>query len=82
MKTRDVMVQTVPLKTGVKFVQTDPLPSTENFKERYEEVLKEKKDLQVKLERSEDQKFKMQKDHKREVDKLEKKYYSEARKVW
>ena len=82
VKTRDVMVQTVPLKTGVKFVQTDPLPSTENFKERYEEVLKEKKDLQVKLERSEDQKFKMQKDHKREVDKLEKKYYSEARKVW
>ena len=81
VETRDAIVQTLRLKTGVKFVQTDPLPSVENFKERYERVLKEKKDLQVKLERSEDQKFKMQRDHKREVDKLEKKYYTEARKV-
>lgn len=81
VETQDAIVQTLRLKTGVKFVQTDPLPSVENFKERYERVLKEKKDLQVKLERSEDQKFKMQRDHKREVDKLEKKYYTEARKV-
>jgi hypothetical protein len=81
VETREAFVQTLRLKTGVKFVQTDPLPSVENFKERYERVSKEKKDLQVKLERSEDQKFKMQRDHKREVDKLEKKYYTEARKV-
>ena len=81
VETRNAFVQTLRLKTGVKFVQTDPLPSVENFKDRYEKVLKEKKDLQVKLERSEDQKFKMQRDHKREIDKLEKKYYTEARKV-
>ena len=81
VETRDAFAQTLRLKTGVKFVQTDPLPSVENFKDRYEKVLKEKKDLQVKLERSEDQKFKMQRDHKREIDKLEKKYYTEARKV-
>ena len=81
VETREAFAQTLRLKTGVKFVQTDPLPSVENFKDRYEKVLKEKKDLQVKLERSEDQKFKMQRDHKREIDKLEKKYYTEARKV-
>lgn len=81
VETRDAIVQTLRLKTGVKFVQTDPLPFVENFKERYERVLKEKKDLQVKFERSEDQKFKIQRDHKREVDKLEKKYYTEAKKV-
>ena len=81
VETRDVFVQTSRLKTGVKVIQTDPLPSVENFKDRYEKVLKEKKDLQVKLERSEDQKFKMQRDHKREMDKLEKKYYTEAKKV-
>ena len=78
---KDSGVQTLPPRTGVKFVQTDPLPSVENFKDRYEKILKEKKDLQVKLERSEDQKFKMQKDHKRELEKLEKKYYTEAKKV-
>ena len=81
ISTRDMSVQTAALKIGLKLVQTDPLPSVESFKERYEKVLKEKKDLQVKLERSEDQKFKMQRDHKRELDKLEKKYYTEARKV-
>ena len=81
VETREAITQTLRLKTGVKFVQTDPLPSVENFKDRYEKVLKEKKDLQVKLERSEDQKFKMQRDHKREVDRLEKKYYTEAKKV-
>ena len=78
---RDVAIQTGPMWTGVKFVQTDPLPVVDNFKERYDKVLREKKDLQVKLERSEDQKFKMQRDHRREVEKLEKKYYSEAKKV-
>ena len=81
VSTRDATVQTLPTRTGVKFVQTDHLPSVENFKERYEKVLKEKRDLQLKLERSEDQKFKVQRDHKREVEKLEKKYYTEAKKV-
>ena len=76
-----VSVQTdVPLVTD-KWVMTDPLPPVENFREGYEKVSKEKNDLQVKLERSEDQRFKMQRDHKRDVEKLKRKYLNEAKEV-
>ena len=77
----EVCVQTyVPLMKD-KWVMTDPLPPVENYKERYDRIMKEKKDLHTKLERSEDQKYKMQRDHKREVEKLQKQYRQEAREV-
>ncbi len=63
------MVQTDPpaLLTD-KWVMTDTLPPVESFKERYESLFREKKDLQQKLERSEDQRYKLHKTHKREVE--------------
>lgn len=77
----NVSVQTEGPLVTEKWVMTDPLPPVENFKEGYEKVSREKKDLQVKLERIEDQRFKMQRDHKRELEKLKKKYFNEAREV-
>ena len=60
---------------------TDPIPPVENFRDRYEKTYRDKKDLQGKLERSEDTRFKMQKEHKRELGKLEKRYKQESRDV-
>ena len=77
----EVCVQTDVRLQKDKWVLTDPLPPVENYKERYDRVMKEKKDLHTKLERSEDQKYKMQRDHKREVEKLQKQYRQEAREV-
>ena len=64
-----------------KWVMTDTIPPVESFKDRYEAALKEKKDLQEKLERSEDQRFKLQKTHKREVEQLLKQAKHETREV-
>ena len=70
MRLVTAMVQTDAPLVIDKWVMTDTVPPVENFKERYEAVVKEKKDLQQKLERSEDQRFKLQKSHKREVEQL------------
>ena len=75
------MVQTeAPLLTD-KWVMTDTLPPVENFKDRYESMAKMKKDSQVKLERCEDQKFKLQKSHKREMEKILAQSKQEAKEV-
>ena len=63
-------MQTDSLLLADKWVMTDTIPPVENYKERYDGVVKEKKDLQEKLERSEDQRFKLQKTHKREIEQL------------
>ena len=60
---------------------TDPVPFAESFKERYEMVMREKIDLRAKLEESEDRRFKMQKDYKREMEKLGKTIRQEAKEV-
>lgn len=73
-------VNACPLVTE-KWVMTDTIPPVENFKDRYESVLKEKKDLHSKLERSEDQKFKMQRDHKRELERVQKQCRAEMKEV-
>ena len=64
-----------------KWVMTDQIAPVENFKDRFEIVLKEKTDLQVKLEGSEDQRFKMQRDHKRELERVQKQSKAEAKEV-
>ena len=64
-----------------QWMMTDPIPLSENFKERYEMVLREKIDLRAKLEESEDRRYKMQKDHKREQEKMTKTIRAEAREV-
>ncbi len=79
----NVEVQTeAPLVTD-KWVMTDHPQHqvTENFKEKFDQIKKEKKDLQGKLETSEDQKFKMQKNHKRELDNMAKKTRKEVTEV-
>ena len=63
------------------WVMTDPSPFSENFKERYEMVLREKIDLRAKLEESEDHRFKLQRDHKREIERLTKTIRQEAKEV-
>ena len=73
-------VNACPLVTE-KWVMTDTIPPVENFKDRYENVLKEKKDLHSKLERSEDQKFKLQRDHKRELERVQKQCKAEIKEV-
>ncbi len=75
-----VAVDARPLMTD-KWVMTDQITPVENFKDRYEIVLKEKADLQEKLERSEDQRFKMQRDHRREVEKVQRQSKGEAKEV-
>ena len=75
------MVQTDAPLLRDKWVMTDLVPPVESFKERYESALKEKKDLQVKLERSEDERFKMQKTHKREMEQQLKQTKQEAKEV-
>lgn len=74
-------VQTDRVLMCNQWVMTDPIPSTENFKERYEMVLREKIDLRAKLEESEDRRFKMQRDHKRELERLSKTVRHEAKEV-
>ena len=64
-----------------QWVMTDPIPLSENFKERYEMVLREKIDLRAKLEEIEDRRFKMQRDHKREMEKMSKALRAEAKEV-
>ncbi len=75
-----VGVDVRPLVTD-KWVMTDQIAPVENFKDRFENVLKEKTDLQIKLEGSEDQRFKMQRDHKRELDRVQKQSKAEAKEV-
>ena len=74
-------VQTDRVRTREQCVMTEPMPLPENFKERYEMVLREKIDLRAKLEESEDRRFKMQRDHKREQEKMSKSIRTEAREV-
>ena len=95
VKTRPTPVVVVPVSTSCAEVQTDPPlmkdkwvmtdhpqhQTTENYKDRYELVKKEKQDLQGKLETSEDQKFKMQKSHKRELDDVARKTKKEVQEV-
>ena len=78
-----VEVQTEPPLVKDKWVMTEYQQhiTTENFKERYDITKKEKKDLQSKLETSEDQKFKMQKNHKRELDDVARKTRKEVMEV-
>ena len=64
-----------------RWVMTDPVPLSENFKERYEMVLREKIDLRAKLEESEDRRFKMQRDHKIELERLGETLRDEATQV-
>ena len=63
-------IQTERVCVSDRWVMTDPAPLSENFKERYEMVLREKIDLRAKLEESEDRRFKMQRDHKIELERL------------
>ena len=74
-------VQTDRVKMSEHWVLTDPIPISENFKERYEMVLSEKIDLRAKLEESEDLRFKLQRDHKRELDRLSKTLRHDAKEV-
>ena len=74
-------VQTDRVLVSERWVMTDPLPPVESFKERYESVLHEKIDLRAKLEESEDRRFKLQRDHKRELDRLNKTLRQEAKEV-
>ena len=74
-------VQTDRVKMSEHWVLTDPIPISENFKERYEMVLSEKIDLRAKLEESEDLRFKLQRDHKREIDRLGKTLRHDAKEV-
>lgn len=60
---------------------TDPLPITDSYKERYEMALREKIDLRAKLEESEDSRFKLQRDHKREQERMNKIIRQEAKQV-
>ena len=62
-------------------INTDPLPHVESYRERYEEVSKEKRSLEDKLEVSEDSKVKMQNQHSLEMDTIEKRTREECRKV-
>ena len=78
---QSAMVQTEPTLTKDKWVMTEAFVPVENFKERYEGVTREKKDLQEKLERSEDQRFKLQKTHKRELEQLLRQTKQEAKEV-
>lgn len=79
---QSAMVQTEPTLTKDKWVMTEGFVPVESFKERYEGVSREKKDLQEKLERSEDQRFKLQKTHKRELEQLQRQTKQEAKEVW
>ena len=72
--------QTYRLTTD-QWVMTDPVPPMESFKDRYELVVKEKGDLQARLEESEDRMFKMQRDHRREVEKVQRQRRQEAKEV-
>ena len=76
------MIQTDTPLLKDKWVMTDVLPPVESFKDRYDCAIKEKKDLQEKLERSEDQKFKLQKAHKRETEELLKQNKLQVKQVW
>lgn len=75
-------VQTERLLMTDKWIMTEPTPVVESFKERYEMVLREKIDLRAKLEECEDRRFKLQRDHKREIEKLQKNLRQEAKEVW
>ena len=74
-------IQTDRVRMTDQWVMTDPMPTLDSFKERYEMVLREKIDLRAKLEESEDRRFKIQKDNKREMDKLAKAVRAEAKEV-
>ncbi len=73
--------QTWPALTIDRWVMTDPIPPVESYKDRYDEVVREKKDLQQKLEESGDRMYKMQRDHRREVDKVQQQSRQEAKEV-
>ena len=70
---RDVEIQTESTLHVHQCVNTDPQPVVESFKERYEEVKKEKMSLEKKLEVSEDMRVKLQKQSSRELEKTIKK---------
>ena len=76
-----VCVQTDPPLTIDKWVMTDPVPPVESYKERHDMLVKEKRDLHAKLEECEDRRYKMQRDYKRELEKLQKRSKQEAREV-
>lgn len=74
-------VQTDRVRMSEHWVMTEPISISENFKERYEMVLSEKIDLRAKLEESEDWRFKLQRDHKRDLERLSKTVRNEAKEV-
>lgn len=76
------MMQTESILSTDKWVMTEPLPPVDTYRERYENVLKEKEDLQVKLQSSEDQKYKLQKSHKRELEEVIKQSKLDTKKVF
>ena len=62
-------------------VNTDPLPHVDNYRDRYDETMKEKKSLEGKLEVSEDRMVRMQKQHGHELEIVEKKTKHDCNKV-
>lgn len=78
---KDQQTQTWGCLTTDQWVMTDPIPPVESYKERYEEALREKSDLQVKLESSGDRMYKLQKEHRREVEKVQQQSRKEASEV-
>ena len=77
---KEVGVSACPRMVNKK-VMVDLIQPVESFRDRYEIALKEKEDLQSRLERSEDQKYKMQRDHRREMERTQKQSRAEAKEV-
>ncbi|KAL5499733.1 hypothetical protein EMCRGX_G011192 [Ephydatia muelleri] len=77
MVTANVCVQT-ECSTADKGVATEPLPPVETFKEKYEGLVVEKKSLCAKLDDSEDKRVQLHKEHKRELERVQKKVRQEV----
>lgn len=67
--------------TADKGMVTEPIPPVETFKERYEGLVAEKKSLCAKLEESEDKRVQLHKEHKRELERVQKKVRQEVQDV-
>ena len=81
VKTVSVLVQTDKLLTVDRAVSADLIPPVESFKDRYKEVIKEKKSLQKKLESSEDRRVQLQNQHSLDLEKAMKKARHEVTQV-
>ena len=62
-------------------INTDPLPHVDNYRERYDKAIKEKKSVEKKLEVSEDRMVRMQKQQGHELEIVEKKTKRDCHKV-